>query len=291
MPTQFVIPNPRLLRVRHLLSSRALLSYDPRHSERSPRSEELCAIARFLCHESLFSFDCALGLPVCIQSMRFGAKMRLAAWKSRSSRSTTCRTGSVPLPTANRSLALGESSGVGFVLPGMSKAKSLASLILGRNAMHYPLTFMKIRPFQFGKYDPISNSFGKVRVHHHRPHQGWDLLAAPGTPVYAIADGELTSRFSSSYGKTATLKFKHGGRTYYAFYAHLSVVSMANVSVTEGTVIGKTGMTGNAKGIPPKEAHLHFEVRTTAIPPNHSGLHFRIDPGDVLGYSVYSCSI
>jgi murein DD-endopeptidase MepM/ murein hydrolase activator NlpD len=154
--------------------------------------------------------------------------------------------------------------------------------------MHFPLTQMKIRPFQFGNYDPISNSFGKVRVHHTRPHQGWDLLAGPGTPVYAIADGELTSHFSSSYGKTATLKFQHGGRTYYAFYAHLSVVFVTNASVGEGAVIGLTGMSGNANGIPLSEAHLHFEVRTMAAP--HSGLHGRIDPGEVLGYSVYSCS-
>jgi len=156
--------------------------------------------------------------------------------------------------------------------------------------MHYPLDVMKIRPFQFGKYDPVSNSFGKVRVHHTRAHQGWDLLAAPGTPVYAIAGGDLTSRASSSYGNIATLKFRYKGKTYYAFYAHLSVVTGANSCVLEGSVIGKTGMTGNARKIPVPEAHLHFEIRTKASPGNHSGLHDRIDPGDVLGYSVYSCS-
>jgi murein DD-endopeptidase MepM/ murein hydrolase activator NlpD len=156
--------------------------------------------------------------------------------------------------------------------------------------MDYPLALMKIRPFQFGKYDPVSNSFGKVRVHHTRPHQGWDLLAPPGTDVYAIADGFLTSYHSQSYGNTATLQFAVCGKTYYAFYAHLSVVYLANVSVTAGTVIGKTGMTGNARTIPHSEAHLHFEIRTIAHPAPHSGLHGRIDPGAVLGYSVYSCS-
>ena len=154
--------------------------------------------------------------------------------------------------------------------------------------MHYPLTVMKIRPFQFGRYDPVSNSFGKVRVHGTRPHQGWDLLAAPGTPVFAVADGEVTSRFSDSYGNTATLKFRLGHRIYYAFYAHLRLVSLASASVKEGAVIGATGMTGNARRIPVSEAHLHFEIRTKAVP--HSGLHDRIDPGAVLGYSIYSCS-
>lgn len=154
--------------------------------------------------------------------------------------------------------------------------------------MRFPLDVMRIRPFQFGKYDPVSNTFGKVRVHHTRAHQGWDLLAPPGTPVYAIADGDITSRFSPSYGNTVTLKFKLAGKTYYAFYAHLSAISRTNVCVKEGTVLGKTGTTGNARGIPRSEAHLHFEIRTKAAPA--SGLHDRIDPGEVLGYSVYSCS-
>jgi murein DD-endopeptidase MepM/ murein hydrolase activator NlpD len=157
--------------------------------------------------------------------------------------------------------------------------------------MHHPLTVMKIRPFQFGKYDPISNSFGKVRVHHTRPHQGWDLLATPGTVVFAIADGELTTYRSNSYGNTVTLKFVFNRRTYYAFYAHLSIVFMANASVTEGTVIGMTGRTGNARKIPVAESHLHFEVRTVSNPGAHSGIHGRVDPGEVLGYTVYSCSL
>jgi murein DD-endopeptidase MepM/ murein hydrolase activator NlpD len=156
--------------------------------------------------------------------------------------------------------------------------------------MRFPLTVMKIRPFQFGKYDPISNSFGKVRVHHTRAHQGWDLLAMPGTDVYAIADGDLTSYVSTSYGNTATLKFVHHGKTYYAFYAHLSAVLRANVCVREGAVIGKSGMTGNARTIPHSEAHVHFEIRTVSNPGPHSGTHGRLDPGEVLGYSVYSCS-
>jgi len=113
----------------------------------------------------------------------------------------------------------------------------------------------------------------------------------PGTDVYAIADGDLTSYVSPSYGNTATLKFMHHGKTYYAFYAHLNVILIANVCVTEGAVIGKSGMTGNARTIPLSEAHVHFEIRTVSNPGPHSGTHGRVDPGEVLGYSVYSCSV
>lgn len=84
--------------------------------------------------------------------------------------------------------------------------------------MRYPLDVMKIRPFQFGIYDPLSNTFGKVRAHHTHAHQGWDLLALPGHPVYAVADGDLKCGSSNSYGTWISLAFQQGGLTYYAFY-------------------------------------------------------------------------
>jgi murein DD-endopeptidase MepM/ murein hydrolase activator NlpD len=98
-----------------------------------------------------------------------------------------------------------------------------------------PLTIMKIRPLQFGRYDPLSNTFGMVRKH--RPHQGWDLLAVPGTRVFAIADGELTvGPRSASYGNWLSLKFTYKSRTLFAFYAHLQNILQSNVSVTEGSL-------------------------------------------------------
>jgi len=145
---------------------------------------------------------------------------------------------------------------------------------------------MKIRPLQFGREDPISNTHGMVRRAGRRPHQGWDLEASPGSPVYAIADGEVRIGISPSYGKNVTLTFQHQGRTYYAFYAHLQSTSVGNSSIREGAVIGFTGMTGNAQGIPRQEAHLHFEIRTAANPGR--GLANRIDPGELLGYGIYT---
>src|SRR5436190_7141196 len=115
--------------------------------------------------------------------------------------------------------------------------------------MRYPLDVMKIRPFQFGAYDPVSNTFVKVRAKHTRAHQGWDLLAPPGTPVYAIADGELKVGLSNTYGNWISLAFAHRSQTYYAFYAHLKPLSVTNMSVLQGAIIGLTGLTGNAKTI------------------------------------------
>jgi murein DD-endopeptidase MepM/ murein hydrolase activator NlpD len=147
---------------------------------------------------------------------------------------------------------------------------------------------MRLRRLQYGKYDPASNSYGMVRRSQHRPHQGWDLAAAPGTPVFAITSGELTTGHSASYGKWASLKFTHHGKPRYAFYGHLQTAVLSNCSVPEGSLIGFTGRTGNAVGIPHDESHLHFEIRTMEHPA--LGLHGRVDPGEVLGYEVYSCS-
>lgn len=161
--------------------------------------------------------------------------------------------------------------------------------------MRFPLDNMKIRPLQFGATKPLTNTFGMVRTNASnkpRPHQGWDLEAPVGTPVYAITGGEVKTSFSNSYGHTVTLKFTYRGLTYYAFYAHLapmSSVMCAERSVPEGEILGFTGVSGNASGIPIKEAHLHFEIRTIENP--GSGLVGRIDPGEMLGYSVYATKI
>jgi murein DD-endopeptidase MepM/ murein hydrolase activator NlpD len=153
--------------------------------------------------------------------------------------------------------------------------------------MRKPLNNMHLRQLQYGKYDPGSNSFGMVRRNHQRAHQGWDLASPPGTPVYAITGGELTTGHSPSYGNWVSLKFRHHGHVRYAFYGHLQTAMGGNCSVPEGTLIGFTGRTGNASKIPHGESHLHFEIRTVEHPAH--GLHGRIDPGEILGYETYSC--
>jgi murein DD-endopeptidase MepM/ murein hydrolase activator NlpD len=154
--------------------------------------------------------------------------------------------------------------------------------------MKPPLQRMKIRQRQYGRYDPISNTFGNVRHSHTGAHQGWDLVATPGSPVFAIADGELKVGKSDTYGNWISLKFMHAQRELFAFYAHLQGACVGNCSITEGSLIGFAGRTGNANQIPLSEAHLHFEIRTKESP-GHK-LDGRIDPGEVFGYHIYSCS-
>ena len=88
-----------------------------------------------------------------------------------------------------------------------------------------------------------------------RKHEGIDLAAPTGTPVYAPADGlvEMAQRFGS-YGNF--IKIFHGGDME-TRYGHLSAYNVAAVQyVHKGDLIGYVGSTGRATG-----PHLHYEVR------------------------------
>lgn len=104
----------------------------------------------------------------------------------------------------------------------------------------------------------MSSNFG-MRTHPvlggRRNHQGIDLAAPTGTPVYATADG-IVSRadWFSSYG--LFISIEHGGEMQ-TRYAHLSRLAVAEGErVKKGEIIGYVGSTGRSTG-----PHLHYEVR------------------------------
>jgi len=51
--------------------------------------------------------------------------------------------------------------------------------------------------------------------------------------------------------------------------------------VKMGELIGRTGDTGNARGLPKADEHLHFEIRT--MPRLGKGLEGRVSPIEVFG--------
>ena len=131
----------------------------------------------------------------------------------------------------------------------------------------------------------LRNTFGYVRSNRDgstRAHQGWDLRAKPLTPVYAVADSRVMSYgYSKGYGNYISIKSKNSGYIY--FYAHLHKFYDWLIDVKAGEVIGKTGMTGNASGLPLSKAHLHFELRTRINP--GLGLTGRLSPRFGIGLS------
>lgn len=85
-------------------------------------------------------------------------------------------------------------------------------------------------------------------------HQGLDISAEKGHPVYATADGTVESAsYSGDYGNLVVLQHEFGLSTR---YGHLSKFSVSPGStVKRGDVIGYVGSTGRSTG-----AHLHYEV-------------------------------
>lgn len=133
-----------------------------------------------------------------------------------------------------------------------------------------------------------SNTFGMVRHDrdgHPKAHQGWDFAADIGTPCRAIGDGVVESvEDRGDYGLRVLLRLDTvvNGERLWAFYAHLSAAHVkAGDRVIAGQHVADTGESGNAKGMPRAERHLHFEVRTEPAP--GLGLEGRMSPKKIFG--------
>jgi len=109
----------------------------------------------------------------------------------------------------------------------------------------------------------ISQGFGPTTYWFEPPyagyphfHTGIDLVAPFGTAVYAADDGmvALVGSSSSGYGNYVVIAHAGGFDT---LYGHLSTALVkVGQTVTQGTVVGLEGSTGNSTG-----PHLHFELR------------------------------
>lgn len=100
-------------------------------------------------------------------------------------------------------------------------------------------------------------------------HNGIDIAAPAGTPIYAAADGVVnaTGRGTTAYGNWVTIKHTAGGkldRDIVTLYGHMRtfVVSTGKV-MKKGDLIGYEGNTGNTSRLlygPDHGYHLHFTV-------------------------------
>lgn len=95
-----------------------------------------------------------------------------------------------------------------------------------------------------------------------RAHTGVDITAPKGTPVYATADGTVTSENpGGGYGISVVISH---GYSYKTLYAHLSKKAVKpGQKVKRGQLIGYVGSTGMSSG-----SHLHYEVRKNDTPVN-----------------------
>ena len=107
------------------------------------------------------------------------------------------------------------------------------------------------------------NPFYKVPMR----HNGLDLIAPAGEPVYAVADGVVKEIIKSRKGLGNVVVIDHGNG-YVTRYAHLAdIETRKGRKVRMGTRLGYVGVSGNSFA-----PHLHYEVlRDTLVldPVNH----------------------
>ena len=106
---------------------------------------------------------------------------------------------------------------------------------------------------------PVTSEFGPRWG---RMHEGIDVGAPSGAPIYASSSGVVASAGSmGGYGQLTLVDHGNGVVTAYAHQSRIGV--SVGQRVTAGQVIGAIGSTGNVTG-----PHLHFETRVGGYPRN-----------------------
>ena len=108
------------------------------------------------------------------------------------------------------------------------------------------------------KKENLLDTFADARSEN-RVHNAIDIAAPQGTAVVAVADGEIARFFDSEPGGITIYQFSKDRKFVY-YYGHLQKRAenlQEKVFVSQGTVIGYVGDTGNAGA---GNFHLHFSI-------------------------------
>jgi lipoprotein NlpD len=153
--------------------------------------------------------------------------------------------------------------GMQLWIPGASRVRSIPiTSIPSRSAKNKNSPTVKSRRgiLSWPTKGTLTSSFGQRNG---RKHEGIDIAAPKGTPIYSAAAGEVV--FSgwgpTGYGKMVIIKHKHHLTTVYAHNSKILVKKSTRVK--QGQKISLMGSTGRSTG-----PHLHFEVRNDTEPKN-----------------------
>ena len=137
--------------------------------------------------------------------------------------------------------------------------RQITALITGETKSLPPMK-MPIRNVSFAQIGASvgsrTNPFYKVPMQ----HNGLDIIASSGEPIYAVSSGVVSdiTRSRKGLGNVVTLSHKDG---YLTKYAHLADIQVERGrSVKEGDIIGYVGTSGNSFA-----PHLHYEVHRDSI--------------------------
>src|SRR5438105_2692996 len=107
--------------------------------------------------------------------------------------------------------------------------------------------------------DPMKlhSNFEEMRGGHR--HEALDIMAPRGTPVMAVAQGNVVKLFNSKPGGLTVYQFDDSQTMCY-YYAHLDHYAPGlkeGTLLRKGDVLGYVGSTGDAS---PNAPHLHFAI-------------------------------
>ena len=130
------------------------------------------------------------------------------------------------------------------VFNGMYTSQGQSMLIAN---FRWPLDRIHVSSGYGNRFHPIYRKW--------QMHYGVDYKGASGTPVYAVAAGQVISAgWDSGFGNV--IEVRHDGN-YTTQYAHLSKINVRRQQyVSKGAIIGAVGSTGLSTG-----PHLHFGLR------------------------------
>ena len=134
-----------------------------------------------------------------------------------------------------------------------ARVRALALPATGLGGGGAPPPVVDGRTCPVGTPNAFSDTWGAPRSGG-RSHEGVDMFAAHGTPLYAIEDGTIRTSDNSLGGVSVHITGTSGDAFYYAHMSTRTVVT--GQQVRTGDVIGAVGNTGNARSTPP---HLHFQ--------------------------------
>ena len=103
----------------------------------------------------------------------------------------------------------------------------------------------------------LHSNFADQRGGHR--HEALDIMAPRGTPVMAVAQGNVAKLFTSKQGGLTVYQFDDAGTLCY-YYAHLDRYAAGlkeGTLLRAGDVLGYVGSTGDASETAP---HLHFAI-------------------------------
>ncbi len=110
----------------------------------------------------------------------------------------------------------------------------------------------------------LTDTFSDARSDN-RVHDAIDIIAPAGTPVVAVANGEIAKFFDSERGGITIYQYSTD-KKYVYYYAHLQSRAADLIEhqyVTQGRIIGYVGDTGNAGA---GNYHLHFSIALVTDP-------------------------